>query len=61
MATSQSALLAHREAQAPLAQRYPAVHATGAGDTQLPLPSHVPAAMLDRRSVEHEAAPHESP
>jgi hypothetical protein len=60
-ATSQSALVAQPEAQAPLAQRYPAAHAIGAGATQLPVPSHVPAAMLERRSAEQVAAPHGSP
>lgn len=59
--TSQSALVEQREAQAPLLHRYPEAQATGAGATQLPLPSQVPAPRLERRSAEHAAAPQVSP
>jgi hypothetical protein len=59
--TSQSLLVAQLDAQVPFLQRKPAAQATGAGETQLPVPSQVPAAMLDRESDEQLALPHPSP
>jgi hypothetical protein len=48
-------------AQTPPAQRYPILQGMEPGATQVPFPSQLPAAMLERLSGEQVADPHDSP